>query len=632
MWQQMTIWWWTTAFCWLAWFVIGRELLQGTGSSGSFQFGSLVWGPFDQIDINCEAQEGSFSRIVGGINVESDEKYPFLVSLQTFNKLDAGYYGHQCGGTLIADRVVLTAAHCLRDASQDWNPVGGQKYDGESSQFKEALFVAIGPYCRHQRGKNRVEVQQYYMNENYTGFSYDGSDIAILVLEDSGFRLKDVNFTFPNILASRSVSTSENLTIVGWGKTSQSEGFQTFMSTVVPLQEAPQVFYDQQQCQDELLSISSQFVVREDSEICARYAGETLDGIRADTCGGDSGGPLLYIDPKDPKNIIQVGITSWGPDGQCAGLQGLPGVYTRVEAYIDWIEDTLERINQKFGLGVSLGGYVEDSSPSDIFIARRQAVQQLPGETSPDNETTADTPTLEPIAEDTLPLTQEPIVEDIFQPTESPTLEQEDTPTSSPTPAVNGDIELPPEQDVDLGSPMDEDTEPITPPPVEIAPSQEQPEYAPAPEPDVDTGSMDTFSGSDFSTLPFLGSVATPVQEDTPPPPLPTPVTSPPIPYTDILQLDQPPPVSEPTTPDVTKGQSVIPSPPPVEVAPKPERCLLDPDFGYGDAYKLAYYFDYTFNACAEFIWSGRGGEFDNNFVDEESCYNICGDKPATDN
>ncbi|RZF41607.1 hypothetical protein LSTR_LSTR000321 [Laodelphax striatellus] len=63
-----------------------------------------------------------------------------------------------------------------------------------------------------------------------------------------------------------------------------------------------------------------------------------LDGGK-DTCSGDSGGPL-FLPPRlerspDCELRTQVGVTSFGK--QC-GLEGFPGVYTKVEAYVSWIE------------------------------------------------------------------------------------------------------------------------------------------------------------------------------------------------------------------------------------------------------------------------------------------------------
>lgn len=60
-----------------------------------------------------------------------------------------------------------------------------------------------------------------------------------------------------------------------------------------------------------------------------------------ETCLGDSGGPLqghgIYTD--GTVRVIQYGIVSYGPQ-QC-GIAGIPGVYTRVSYYMDWILDNM---------------------------------------------------------------------------------------------------------------------------------------------------------------------------------------------------------------------------------------------------------------------------------------------------
>ena len=69
------------------------------------------------------------------------------------------------------------------------------------------------------------------------------------------------------------------------------------------------------------------------TNICAGY-----DEGGKDACTGDSGGPLVCSDAEG--DWVLHGVTSWGTG--CAEA-GHPGVYTRVESYIGWINDVTSR-------------------------------------------------------------------------------------------------------------------------------------------------------------------------------------------------------------------------------------------------------------------------------------------------
>ena len=63
-------------------------------------------------------------------------------------------------------------------------------------------------------------------------------------------------------------------------------------------------------------------------------------GGKVDSCQGDSGGPLIV---NTGKKLTLVGVTSWGYG---CGIEGSPGVYTKVANYIDWIENAKQKLNE----------------------------------------------------------------------------------------------------------------------------------------------------------------------------------------------------------------------------------------------------------------------------------------------
>ena len=72
--------------------------------------------------------------------------------------------------------------------------------------------------------------------------------------------------------------------------------------------------------------------------ICLHNCGYLILG--KDSCNGDAGGPLVYKEYSDDP-WYQIGIVSFGFGDEC-GAANVPGVYTRVEAFLSWIETSLE--------------------------------------------------------------------------------------------------------------------------------------------------------------------------------------------------------------------------------------------------------------------------------------------------
>ena len=115
----------------------------------------------------------------------------------------------------------------------------------------------------------------------------------------------------------------EEPTVIGWGTTGIREPISSHLrETNVPL-------VDQDSCADKYVEFGRNIG---STQFCA-------GDQNRDSCRGDSGGPLLSSELDDGKWAI-IGIVSFGPD-ECAHRE-VPGVYTRVDQYLDWIESKIK--------------------------------------------------------------------------------------------------------------------------------------------------------------------------------------------------------------------------------------------------------------------------------------------------
>lgn len=75
-------------------------------------------------------------------------------------------------------------------------------------------------------------------------------------------------------------------------------------------------------------------------QLCAGGSGVSQGG--KDSCKGDSGGPLMFLSDRggSPKFYV-AGVVSEGPDCERAAEHQVPGIYTRVSAFVHWILDNM---------------------------------------------------------------------------------------------------------------------------------------------------------------------------------------------------------------------------------------------------------------------------------------------------
>ena len=111
---------------------------------------------------------------------------------------------------------------------------------------------------------------------------------------------------------------------IGWGKLDDN------LPLASRLQEARVPIVSNTDCK--IAYSQAGINIEENSQICAGIG-------QIDTCAGDSGGPMLSNELSPLKRYSVIGITSFGV--ACADAN-FPGVYTRVDNYLDWIVQNMQ--------------------------------------------------------------------------------------------------------------------------------------------------------------------------------------------------------------------------------------------------------------------------------------------------
>ncbi|XP_058822335.1 proclotting enzyme-like [Topomyia yanbarensis] len=239
----------------------------------------------------CGISTRQIPKITGGRPADPKE-WPWMAAL-LLNQADQSF----CGGVLITDRHVLTAAHCVVNL--------------KIHQF----LVRLGEYdfTHYNETRSRdFRVTEIRSHVDFDPVSYE-NDIALLKL----FRPSFFNsYIWPICMPPLDDSwDGYRAVVVGWG----TQFFGGPFAKV--LMEVDMPIWSNSDCQN--VYINRIF----ETSICA---GDHEGG--KDSCQGDSGGPLMIQLPN--KRWVTVGIVSWGI--RC-GEANHPGIYTRVSSYVRWV-------------------------------------------------------------------------------------------------------------------------------------------------------------------------------------------------------------------------------------------------------------------------------------------------------
>jgi len=228
-----------------------------------------------------------------------------------------------CGGTLVASKYVITAAHCMFATSDESQPISNTE-----------VSVRLGDHNLATSGETTlaektVAVKTIFNHEDYKPSTGSlNNDITVLELAEE----VDLNVYTPACMAQTSDTTTfdgKTAWVYGWGTTSSGgDSSSTLLEVSLPV-------VTKATCETTMGPMT-------EGQICA--GGE--EG--KDSCQGDSGGPLTY--DSNGQHIL-IGDVSYG-DG-CAKA-GSYGVYGRISFYRTWIEGKMS--SPKFCGGTANAG------------------------------------------------------------------------------------------------------------------------------------------------------------------------------------------------------------------------------------------------------------------------------------
>jgi len=271
-----------------------------------FTLGCVAKGGRPKTVKDCGIVDVPRARIIGGSWAQHGD-YPWMASVHEY------YHGfdHVCGGTIINEHWILTAAHCI-----DY-PTKPRKYE---------IYVGVDRLSKKDRKvAKKHKISKVIVHEEYDKETFL-NDIALLRTKEPIDFKASRGYVNGICLPLNDKDPKGWGTVTGWGHTLEggdnSDVLQEVKVPIVP-RELCNEAYDDDPDDDIEENIF-------DTQLCA-------GAPNRDSCQNDSGGPLVQRNKKGVHTLI--GVVSYGSG---CGDRHYPGVYTKVASYMDWMFEKMK--------------------------------------------------------------------------------------------------------------------------------------------------------------------------------------------------------------------------------------------------------------------------------------------------
>merc|ERR1719397_323221 len=294
------------------------------------------------IEKNCPSEQNFMDLRIGGGDPTEMNQSPWMIYVRASYEITDGWrYFSKCGGSLIASRYVLTAAHCLTGL--------GENKDKEIIPSISEVWIGDHNIETEEKtclGKKSIGIKRFKYHEDYNQQSLN-NDIAILELEEE----VDLGIYTPVCLPAPGDDFTEKMDqfyAYGWGEGSGTILHQIQFDKLTKIKESPNFYY---------------------------Y--ERKDGKQ--TGKGDSGGPVTF---KQGNSHTLAGVISHGaslckhvcpPFGTCHVTCTEPDGFVIVSKYLQWINRFMDSPQ-----------FCDEDEPSEEFSSEEEPSNEFYTEEEPE--------------------------------------------------------------------------------------------------------------------------------------------------------------------------------------------------------------------------------------------------------